>query len=540
MSKKYLDDTGLAYFWGKIKAHISSVLPTKTSDLTNDSGFINSPNIPYLTCATAANQAAKTTTLVSGTLPSTLTTGLQVLVKFTNSNTIANPTLAIGSFAAKSIKRYGTTSPSTAATTSWQTGSTILFNYDGTYWQMVDWTNTNTTYSGMTDAEYQAGTGTSNRLITPARLKAAILYHAPSPTSVTVDPKVTSGTNIADITVDNTTVQLYAPSGGGGTETDPIFSASAAAGISSSDISKWNLKADRFVVQVSSEITAGVYQINHTYAEIVQAMFAGSSLYFDDMDMVYPLVGAASLNGANVIAFGISVTYNNVATLHGYAVLQNNTAIYVDNISTIPTAVSQLTNDSGYLTSYTETDPTVPAWAKAATKPSYTASEVGALPSSTVIPSKTSDLTNDSNFVQSSSLAAVATSGDYDDLTNTPVEPAVYVTQYGTSNGWRYRIWSDNTMEMWTTVTITAATSTSDAGGRVSAEAATPQNFPFAFASVPNVQVTCDSGGITGSVTSSARPTTSAAGSWKLYRYSSNTNTGDKNFMFYVVGTKAS
>lgn len=32
------------------------------------------------------------------------------------------------------------------------------------------------------------------------------------------------------------------------------------------------------------------------------------------------------------------------------------------------------------LQSYTETDPTVPAWAKAATKPTYTASEVGAIP----------------------------------------------------------------------------------------------------------------------------------------------------------------
>ena len=37
------------------------------------------------------------------------------------------------------------------------------------------------------------------------------------------------------------------------------------------------------------------------------------------------------------------------------------------------------------LTSYTETDPTVPAWAKAASKPSYTASEVGALPTGTTL-----------------------------------------------------------------------------------------------------------------------------------------------------------
>ena len=44
---------------------------------------------------------------------------------------------------------------------------------------------------------------------------------------------------------------------------------------------------------------------------------------------------------------------------------------------TVPTKVSQLTNDSGYITDYTETDPTVPAWAKASTKPSYSKSEVG-------------------------------------------------------------------------------------------------------------------------------------------------------------------
>ena len=47
---------------------------------------------------------------------------------------------------------------------------------------------------------------------------------------------------------------------------------------------------------------------------------------------------------------------------------------------TVPTKVSELTNDKGYLTSFTETDPTVPAWAKASSKPTYTASEVGASP----------------------------------------------------------------------------------------------------------------------------------------------------------------
>ena len=70
----------------------------------------------------------------------------------------------------------------------------------------------------------------------------------------------------------------------------------------------------------------------------------------------------------------------------------------------IPTKTSDLTNDSGFLTSYTETDPTVPSWAKASTKPSYTASEVGALPDTTTIPTTTSDLTNDSGFITSSDV----------------------------------------------------------------------------------------------------------------------------------------
>lgn len=61
-----------------------------------------------------------------------------------------------------------------------------------------------------------------------------------------------------------------------------------------------------------------------------------------------------------------------------------------------------------------ETDPTVPAWAKAATKPTYTANEVGALPDTTVIPSKISNLINDSGFVTEAYMQEHAQpKGDY-------------------------------------------------------------------------------------------------------------------------------
>ena len=59
------------------------------------------------------------------------------------------------------------------------------------------------------------------------------------------------------------------------------------------------------------------------------------------------------------------------------------------------TVQSSLGKADTALQSFTETDPTVPAWAKASTKPSYTASEVGALPDTTVIPDQLSDLSDD-------------------------------------------------------------------------------------------------------------------------------------------------
>jgi hypothetical protein len=94
-----------------------------------------------------------------------------------------------------------------------------------------------------------------------------------------------------------------------------------------------------------------------------------------------------------------------------------------DKISDLDTIRSNANKGATALQSYTETDPTVPSWAKAASKPTYTASEVGAvpttrkvngkalstditlsasdvsaLPNTTVIPTKVSQLTNDSNF----------------------------------------------------------------------------------------------------------------------------------------------
>lgn len=83
--------------------------------------------------------------------------------------------------------------------------------------------------------------------------------------------------------------------------------------------------------------------------------------------------------------------------LEGYLSKQDaNNTIYTIVSSMMPTNLSQFKNDVGYIT--VELDPTIPTWAKQTDKPSYTAEEVGALPSSTTIPTHTSHLINDKAF----------------------------------------------------------------------------------------------------------------------------------------------
>ena len=135
------------------------------------------------------------------------------------------------------------------------------------------------------------------------------------------------------------------------------------------------------------------------------------------------------------------------------------TGDYTDlsNTPSIPTATSDLTNDSGYITlsdvpaqvqsDWTESDSSDPSYI--ANKPTLaavaTSGDYSDLSNTPSIPTATSDLTNDSGYITLSdvpaqvqsdwteadsndpayiahkpNLAAVATSGDYSDLSNTP------------------------------------------------------------------------------------------------------------------------
>jgi hypothetical protein len=101
----------------------------------------------YGICTTDANTIAKVAT-IQDSQAFTLMTGVTVHIKFTNSNTAADPTLNVNSTGAKAIKAYGTTKTGASATTSWYAGSVVSFTYDGTNWIQNDYKNdTDTTYS---------------------------------------------------------------------------------------------------------------------------------------------------------------------------------------------------------------------------------------------------------------------------------------------------------------------------------------------------------------------------------------------------------
>ena len=108
-------------------------------------------------------------------------------------------------------------------------------------------------------------------------------------------------------------------------------------------------------------------------------------------------------DGSNVTAaFAVASTRTNIATGEKLSVLFGKIAKWFADLGSLAfkstVAKSDLASDvqtslgkaDSALQSYTETDPTVPEWAKAKTKPNYTASEVGALPDTTVIPSASS------------------------------------------------------------------------------------------------------------------------------------------------------
>lgn len=85
-----------------------------------------------------------------------------------------------------------------------------------------------------------------------------------------------------------------------------------------------------------------------------------------------------------------------------------------------------------------ETDPTVPSWAKQPTKPTYSYSEITNTPTipAAQVNSDWNAVSGVAQILNKPTLAAVATSGSYNDLTDKPADFELVEMAYGESNAW--------------------------------------------------------------------------------------------------------
>lgn len=125
-----------------------------------------SAGIAYATCSTASATAAK----VAVCTGFKLTTGATVLVKFSNTNSAASPTLNVNSTGAKPIVAYGTTAIQAYA---WKAGQTVMVVYDGTSWVALVQSWATTTYYGITKLSSSTSSTSTTLAATASAVKAA-------------------------------------------------------------------------------------------------------------------------------------------------------------------------------------------------------------------------------------------------------------------------------------------------------------------------------------------------------------------------------
>ena len=178
---KYLDNTGVQYLWGKIKAAFVAKESGKglsTNDYTTtdknkvasaltahqtikQDGVTGATVNRFGTCSTAAGTAAKAVNITTGTF--NLEAGARVSVKFSNANTANTPTLNVNSKGAKNIFHKG--AQITSGGNKALLAGVVDFIYDGTQWHLignyVD-TDTNTKVTSVGNHYTPTGTATLN------------------------------------------------------------------------------------------------------------------------------------------------------------------------------------------------------------------------------------------------------------------------------------------------------------------------------------------------------------------------------------------
>lgn len=157
-TKKYLDDSGLSYFWGKMKSFFAK----------------GNGRVFYGTCSTGGSTAAKVVVCPDFTAAD-LTAGTILIVSFSSANTasVSDLTLNVNSTGACPIKKIDGTAYSDLSAAGEIRGTANMFIVTGTTSNafILVSSDYDTTYSTITDSEISTGTYTGKRAVSPKVLR---------------------------------------------------------------------------------------------------------------------------------------------------------------------------------------------------------------------------------------------------------------------------------------------------------------------------------------------------------------------------------
>lgn len=392
------------------------IVPTKTSDITNDSGFITSAALPTKTSDLTNDGASGTSTYVEADDLATVATS--------------------GSYNDLSDKP------------DIMTGLTEM-----SYGESNAWAKFITAYRAKQIVYCRASSNTNPATGTQGR-KAFMAYvnNAENPTEVEFQYVRSVSTKTASQPVDQVFVyKLTSANGGTWTVQTRDMAPKLAQGTNTTvsySNGTYTISATQPTVPTkTSDLTNDGSDGTSTYVEADDLATVATSGSYDDLTNkpTIPTVNNAVLtiqrNGANVDTFTANAAQDKTINI------------------AVPTATSDLTNDSGFLTAIPTASSSVLGgvkvgsglaitdgvlsvtgggvadaveWTNVLNRPtnvSYWTNDAGYI-TSAALPTKTSDLTNDgsdgnSTYVEADELASVATSGSYNDLTNKPTIPVV-------------------------------------------------------------------------------------------------------------------
>lgn len=212
--EQFLDKIGLNYFWQKIKQtfptrneildseeavsaalnDLNTRIPENISEFITGSDLktINGQQITgsgdininfYGESSTPADTVQKEISIPSIT---TLNVGQFIIVKPTITSTVANSTIKLNNFDAYPMRYNSSAITTSTDSVVWNANYPSIFVFDGSYWVFAGHgLDSNTTYSGMTQAEATAGTATANRVISAKVLNDTIDGKLPLVTTTT-------------------------------------------------------------------------------------------------------------------------------------------------------------------------------------------------------------------------------------------------------------------------------------------------------------------------------------------------------------------